>query len=220
MAKKARAAKSKPDPRKSAIEAAMALASERGWRDLTLTDIAAEAGMPLSAVYPLFPSKGAILSAFSRQIDATVLAEGGDAGPDEAVRDRLFDVLMRRFDALQPYRAALANIVQDLSRDPLEACCAAKRLRRSLRVMLEAAGLSAGGCRGGVRLAGLKAVYLIALRAWFRDESEDLGKTMAALDKALARADGLLGRLGRYRSACCRLRPRRKPDGKAEPASC
>ena len=218
MAKKARAAKAKSDPQMTVIEAAMTLAAEQGWRDLTLADIAAKAGMPLSEVYPLFSSKGAILSAFTRQIDATVLADGGDAGPDEPVRDRLFDVLMRRFDALQPYRPALANIVQDLSRDPLEACCAAKRLRRSLMAMLEAAGLSAGGCRGRIRLVGLKAIYLVALRAWFRDESEDLGKTMAALDKALARADGLLGRLGGYRRACCRLR--RGPREQAEPASC
>jgi len=217
MAKKARAAKAKSDPEKTVIEAAMALARERGWRDLTLADIAAEAGMTLSALYPLYPSKGAILTAFARRIDATVLAGGGDAGPDEPARDRLFDVLMRRFDALQPYRPALANIAQDLACDPLEICCGAKRLRRSLAVMLEAAGLSAGGCRGRTRLAGLKAIYLIALGAWFRDESEDLGKTMVALDKALARADSLLARLSRCRTAFCRFG--RIPREQAEPGS-
>lgn len=207
MAKKARAAKAKSDPRKAVIEAAMTLARDRGWRDLTLADIAAEAGLAISVVYPLYPSKQAILTAFVEQIDAAVLAGGGDAGPEEPARDRLFDVLMRRFDALQPYRAALASIAQDQACDLLGLCCGARRMRRSLAAMLEGAGISAAGCRGRIRVEGLLAIYLIALRAWFRDESEDLGKTMATLDKALARADSLLGRLARFRPMGCSRRP-------------
>ena len=54
--------------------------------------------------------------------------------------------------------------------------------------MLEAAGDPARGLRGALRVHGLVAVWTWTLRAFERDESEDLSGTMAALDKALGRA--------------------------------
>ena len=55
--------------------------------------------------------------------------------------------------------------------------------------MLQAAGVSTSGPRGEVRLRGLLAVWLWGVRAWERDESEDLSGTMAAVDAALQRAE-------------------------------
>jgi hypothetical protein len=55
--------------------------------------------------------------------------------------------------------------------------------------MLEAASLDASGVRGALRARGLALVWLATLRAFLADESEDLGSTMAALDKALKRAE-------------------------------
>jgi hypothetical protein len=55
--------------------------------------------------------------------------------------------------------------------------------------MLEGAGLSSTGLHGMLRTKGLTAVWLYTLRAWERDDSADLAGTMAALDRALARAE-------------------------------
>ena len=199
MAKKATRKKSKVDPRDAIIDAALTLAAERGWSNLTLNDIAEAAGLSLANVHGQFGSKTAILRAFQRRVDRAVLAEDPDLEADEPVRDRLFDVLMRRFDALIPYRAGLAAVLQDQCRDPLAALCLAPQFRRSMAAMLEAAGLSATGCRGAVRLDGLALIYLMALRTFFRDESDDLAKTMAALDRHLTRADRAIGNLRRMR---------------------
>lgn len=185
----------KPEPGKHAIEAAMKLAAEKGWRDLALADIAAAAHMSLAQLYALYPSKQAILDAFVRDVDHAVLAE--TEAPEGSAKDRLFDVLMRRLDKLDPYKAALERIGEDTARDPLALLCSLGRLDRSMAAMLEAAGISAGGLAGVVRVKGLTAVYLAALKAWFRDESPDKAKTMAALDRALGRADRLAGALAR-----------------------
>ncbi len=183
--------KKKPDIPNQVIDAALALAATRGWRALTLADIAAAAELPLSQVYPAYASKAAILSGFSRRIDAAVLAsEEPDAGAGNA-RDRLFDVLMRRFDALKPHREALGNIVFDQARDPVSALCGLGRLERSMAAMLEAARLSAGGLRGLLRAKTLGLAYLAALRVFLRDDSADLAATMAALDRSLGRLDRL-----------------------------
>jgi hypothetical protein len=59
--------------------------------------------------------------------------------------------------------------------------------------MLEAAGVSARGLTGGLRVQGLVGVWLYALRAWRKDQSPDLSGTMAALDRALQRAEQAAG---------------------------
>jgi hypothetical protein len=94
----------------------------------------------------------------------------------------------------------LGVIAQDQLRDPLAACCGLGRLARSMAATLEAAGFSTTGCRGVLRIKGLSAIYLATLRVWLRDDSEDMAKTMAQLDKQLSRVDGFLGRLTRYRA--------------------
>ena len=78
---------------------------------------------------------------------------------------------------------------------------------------LEAAGVGSAGRIGALRWVGLAAVYLEAFRAWARDESEDMARTMAALDRALARAD-------RWASACARFcpEPRSRPAAEASGA--
>ncbi|HMA15555.1 MAG: TetR family transcriptional regulator [Bacteroidota bacterium] len=205
MAKKpARKAPKKADAKKASgaagdlprhiIDTAFGLAVERGWRDLSLADIAEAADVPLTHLYALFPSKQAILNGFSDRVDAAMLAEGMD-GLDTPARDRLFDVVMRRLDALQPHKEALGIILQDQLRDPLGACCGLGRLRRSMALTLEAAGVSTTGCRGILRVKGLAAIYLATLRIWLRDDSEDMARTMAYLDGQLARVDALIGRL-------------------------
>ena len=193
------------------IDTALELAAKTGWRDLSLAEIAAEADVPLSKVYPLYASKQDVLDAFSRRVDAAVLAEELDEEElAQPARDRVFDVLMRRFDLLQAHREALANIVYDQMRDPAAGLCSLLQLRRSMGWMLEAAGLSAGGLKGALRLKGLMAIYLATLRVWLKDDTEDLSKTMATLDGYLRRLEGLGARL---RSAAP---PKGRRDGDPE----
>ena len=164
------------------LDAALAVAAERGWRRATLSDIAAHAGCGLLDVYRRFPSKGAIARAAVARIDAAVLSDL-EAGEGEAFRDRLFDLLMRRYDALKPHREA----IEALWRDPLAGAPLAPALARSMAWMLEAAGAPPRLPFGVVRVKLLAGVHLSVMRVWLQDDSEDLGRTMASLDKALKR---------------------------------
>lgn len=186
MAKKPQA---KPaDLPKRVFDAALRLAAERGWSKIALADIAAAAELSLADLYEMYPSKMAILEALSRQVDRQVLT-GAEVEATETPRDRLFDVLMKRFDALAPYRDGLAAIGRDATRDPVMVLCGAVQLLRSMSAMLEAAGISSAGLAGAVRTRGLAAIYLATLRNWFRDDTADKAKTMAALDGRLRRAE-------------------------------
>jgi AcrR family transcriptional regulator len=182
------------------IDAAMALTEAQGWRNVSLAAVASEAGLPILRVYRMFPSKTAILGGLFRRVDETVLAAAAEAEEGERPRDRVFDLLMRRFDALQPYRAALEALRRDLRTEPLTAFAAGGALLCSMRLMLEAAGVSCHGLGGAISVKLTAASYLAAAHTWARDESPDLAPTMAALDRRLRGIERWLepgGRAGR-----------------------
>jgi AcrR family transcriptional regulator len=167
------------------IDATLRLVASEGWRRLSMAAIAAEAGVPILTLYRAFPSKPAILHGFFRRIDEAVLEAPLDADSDERPRDRVFDLLMRRFDALRPYRDALEVLGRELPTDPLAALGAGTRLLCSMAWMLEATGISTGGLGGVVAVKLTAAAYLATLRVWLHDESPDLAPTMASLDRRL-----------------------------------
>ena len=182
-----------PSDRDLVIDAALRLVAAEGWRRLSLAGIADEAGIPILRVTRAFPGKPAILCGFARRIDEAVLAAPLDVETDERPRDRVFDLLMRRFDALGPYRAALEVLARELPTDPLAALAAGAGLLRSVALMLEAAGISTAGLGGIVAVKLTTAAYAASMRTWLRDESPDLAPTMAALDRRLRGIERWLG---------------------------
>jgi ubiquinone biosynthesis protein COQ9 len=178
---------------RAVIGAAFAQVAERGWLRLSIAAAAREAGLPLDRARLRFPGRFALLIRFGRLADATALASvGAVAGADDAAtspRDRLFDLLMRRLDVLQAHRAGLLALMRALPADPAASLLLARASLRSMRWMLEGAGISAAGPRGQLRAKGLLAAWMWTIRAWSRDETDDLAPTMAALDTALARAE-------------------------------
>ena len=171
--------------------AAMRVASGVGWRRTRLADIAEEAGLTLAELHARFTSKDAVLDGLFRHVDRIVL-EGAQksADQDASYRDRLFDILMQRFDALNPHKAGLRAVVRDAGSGGIaEFLCGGCRLLRSMRWMLEAAGIGTAGPFGGLRVKGLAVVFAATVQVWLRDDSEDMAKTMAALDRNLRRAE-------------------------------
>ncbi|MEQ8193814.1 MAG: TetR/AcrR family transcriptional regulator, partial [Rhodospirillales bacterium] len=189
------------DNRRRIVEALLALTARDGWQAVTLSSLAAETGLALSEIYVHFPSRQAILAAFFDGIDSNVLANTPKAILNEPPRDRLFDILMRRFDTLNEHKDAIAAIVRGTCNDPLMILCGAPRFMQSIAAMLEAAGLSSAGCAGTVKANGLAVIYLNAFRVWLRDDTQDMSKTMATLDKSLRQADRLAAMLFIRRSA-------------------
>ena len=171
----------------------MELAGERPWANISKRDIAAAAGVPLAAVQTHYPTKNSILEAVTRQITAEVLAEEDGFDAEELPRDRLFDVLMRRFDALGSFRPGITAILKNAPREGLATVAMAPVVREAMAWMLEVAGIPTGGLAGELRVGAVMVVWLATLRVWVRDDSPDLARTMAALDRHLRRADRMVG---------------------------
>lgn len=174
----------------AALDAFLRLIAEKGFADVTLREVAEAAGLGLADLYRLYPDKVALVAAFMARIDAEVLAgTPRRTDPEETARDRLFDAMMRRYDALRPHRTALGAIRRAATRDPILALALGPALRRSMAVTLEAASVPSEGLSGAMRQNGLLAIHYAVSRVFDRDETADLSKTMAALDSRLKMAE-------------------------------
>ena len=177
------------------IEAAIKLAAEQGWKNTTLNDIARATKIDVVVLHDLFEDKPDILVAFGRMIDRAVL-ESADIEEEASPRDTLFDLIMDRFEVLNDYREGVSSILKSFKCDPKEAVVCAPSLCRSMEWMLETAGVSTNGLGGMLKISALSALYLKTARIWMKDDTADLSKTMAELDKNLSVAEKWAGRFG------------------------
>jgi len=186
-----------PDMRSKIVDALMELAAERRFEDISVRDICKTAGVSLADFRDAFPSKGAVLAGFTRRIDRAVLAEHGEELADETPRERLFDILMRRLEAMAPYREGVREASAWLRREPTAALAMNQVVMNSMRFMLEAAGIEAHGAAGAIKLQGLALAWARVLQVWLDDDEPTLSKTMAELDRVLTRGERAVAGLDR-----------------------
>ena len=167
------------------IAAGFSQAALRGWADVNIAEAAREADLPLDRVRARFPGRGAVLLRFGVMADQAALATGSN---EPNPRERLFDMVMSRFDALQQHRAGILQLLRAVRTDPSISLLLYGANLRSMKWLLDGASIPTSGIVGGLRVHGLLALWLYALRAWESDESADLSATMAAVDRGLDRA--------------------------------
>jgi hypothetical protein len=154
-----------------------------------------------------------------KDVDRRVLsADVSDMG-EEPARERLFDVLMRRLDAHAGHKAAIRSLMRSTACNPPLALVMNGLAARSMSWMMTAAGISAAGPKGALRAQALTLIYVRVLSVWARDDDPGLARTMAALDRELARAERWSGFLDtmlaipeRLQAGRWRARRRRTPD--------
>lgn len=175
------------DPHIAAIDALMRLLESKGFGQIGLAEVAAEAGLSLAELREAFDGKLAIFAAFARRIDKQVL--DGGAAEGEGARDRLFDILMRRFDAMAPHKPALRRLARSARCDPGLTLSLHRIAERSMMWMLVAAGIHHGGVQGKIAAEGTVLVFAETLRTWLDEDDPAAPKTMATLDRALRRGE-------------------------------
>ena len=202
MAKKPSGENGRPDssgsagsPRKRVVEALMALAATTRWDAITLPMISEKAGVSLADLRDIAPSKGALLGSFAKEIDRAVLDGIAPDMIDEPMRDRLLDIMLKRFDALTPYKEALRGIRKHGPRDLLSLVALNGIAVNSWRYMLAGADIDTEDDLGMVRVQGAALVFSRAFDTWLDEDDTGLTRTMAALDKELKRGETIMGRV-------------------------
>jgi AcrR family transcriptional regulator len=181
-------------PRDRIVDALMTLAAEQPWNDIEIGEIAREANVTLAEFRDAFPSKGAVLAGLARRIDRQVLQGTSDDLAEEPARERLFDVLMRRLDAMAPYKRALRRIAFALRSDPLSLLALNGVALNSMRFMLAAANISTEGPLGNLKVQGTVIAFANTLETWFTDDDPSHARTMARLDREIRRGERFMER--------------------------
>lgn len=188
-----------PELRRDLARAALTIAAAKQWREVTIADLANAASRPVADLYgaSLWEAVDCVEEAFDRAI-----ADGlASLDPQQSVRDRLFDLVMKRFEAMEPHRAAVLAMEQGVDRDPTLLASMHQRHVRCARWVLALAGLEADGMTGQARAQGLGVIVGQARAAWRGDDAGDFAKTMASLDKNLRRAEEMFGRWAGFEGA-------------------
>lgn len=177
------------------IDAALSLSGEIGWTEITLQRIGTKTGLREQEVKAIFSSEWRILEAFRTRTDEQVAKRENPNWSDRAPRDRLFEVLMQRIEIIEPWKSGLASIASYGIKQPLAGIKLFMGLQNSMAKMLDYVEIRPAPPEKFWQSHGLTVIYLLALRRWFSDDSDDLGPTMAELNERLIAADRLMARI-------------------------
>lgn len=170
---------------------AFTVAGERGWRQLSFTEVARRAGMSLAEVYAAFPDRAGLVRALGRRLDSEMLAVDPQDLEGLSPRERVFEMIMRRLDAMAPFREGLRALQRQAAGD-LELLslgfCNVKRLSRWL---VDAAESESPLARTRLAARAVGGIYLRVFNVWLNDDTPDLARTLAELDRRLQQAEGL-----------------------------
>ncbi|MDX2233074.1 MAG: hypothetical protein NW200_01130 [Hyphomonadaceae bacterium] len=168
------------------------LAGAKPWRDVTIFDIAEAAHVDVASLAGLSPADAP--DVLDDHFDRA--AAEGVTGIDHSqpLRDRVFDLAMKRFEAMEPHRGALLAL--ERGRDGVAAAAAYARAGRSARWLLTLAGERVDGVDGAAKVQALAVTLTRGHQAWREDADGDFAKTMAALDRSLRQTEEWGERLG------------------------
>ncbi len=177
------------------IRTAMNLAAEKGWRHITLYDIAAETRKSPADIIRATGGKHGILPHLFEHVNECLAT---DTDPDILTvppRERVFDLMMRRLETLEEFKPGLKAVFADLKKDPVDAAGLLPPLGKSMMLMLELAGLSSSHCgKDMIKATVLAAIHLKVMHVWAEDDSPDNAHTMAELDRHLGKLESFVGK--------------------------
>ena len=170
----------------------LATAGGKLWREVTIFDIADAASVEVASLAGLSPADAPDI--LEDHFDRAAAAGVTTVDRSQGLRDRVFDIAMKRFEAMEPHRAALLALEDN--RDGVAIAQAFARAGRTARWLLTLSGEAVDGVDGAAKVQGLAIVLTRTRGAWRDDTDGDFVKTMAALDKGLRQAETWSERIG------------------------
>jgi hypothetical protein len=184
--------------KRSIMAAALELAAEALFETVSLRAICERAGVCLADCAASGMTRSRLVAMLDADLDRQMLEGAAELDLGQPPRDRLFEVVIGRFDAMEARRAAWTSILLAERGRPDEQARRVARRARTARWVLVAAGISGSGAGGAVRIAGLTRVLRLCESSWLQDGPE-LSATMACLDRELAAGGRILARMAAMR---------------------
>jgi len=178
------------------VDAALELAEEVGWDALRLRLVAERLGLSLAEIQVHFRDLDAVADAWFRRARSAMLAPQPGGFPALPAQERLYQTILRWFDALAAHRKVSGQILRAklYPSHPHHWVPLIFNLSREVHWLREAALLDAVGRRRQMEEVGLSALFLATLGQWLRDETPGQERTRSALRRRLDLADRVMAR--------------------------
>jgi len=177
------------------ISTALALADEKGWASVTLREISKRSKLPIWDIAERYPQVSDILRHVLKDLSAQIEAEAG-AHMTDSWRENLQELLMLRLELTNKNRGGYASLPDLARKDPLTALEFAPMLLDTADSMLKLAKAPIPETYSVAFKVLFSALYLSIIDAWRQDETKDLSKTMAVIDRRLAMFEKALTMVG------------------------
>ena len=166
------------------------LIEKKGWSYFSLKSLAKENKSDLESIKNFFKNKSQFLVSFSEMIDNKVLANiDKDEFNKNSIKDNLFELIMLRFENLNPYKTGLKILLSDLKKSPVELKKIMKKVLDSMDLFLEIANVKNNYLMDFIKVNIIFIIYSYVFNVWLDDQSSEMSKTMAELDKWLSKAE-------------------------------
>ena len=164
--------------------------AEKGWKNFSLLKFSKSQKIPAQDLKFFFRSKNEVLDKFTKMIDYKVEHNiDVEEMKSTSKKDNLFELIMLRLEAMQSYKVALKNILSGAKEKPIILKRLSKNIINSLDFYLELSSYYDDTFVDFLKKNAIFLIYSLTFRVWLNDESDDLSKTMAELDKLLSMAD-------------------------------
>tara|TARA_B100000941_G_scaffold26_1_gene20 strand:+ start:162 stop:737 length:576 start_codon:yes stop_codon:yes gene_type:complete len=166
------------------------LIEKKGWSYFSLKNLAKENKSDLESIKIFFKNKSQFLESFSEMIDNKVLANiDKDEFNKNSIKDNLFELIMLRFENLNHYKTGLKILLSDLKKSPVELKKIMKKVLDSMDLFLEIANVKNNYLMDFIKVNIIFIIYSYVFNVWLDDQSSEMSKTMAELDKWLSKAE-------------------------------
>ena len=183
----------------SYIKLAFKLIEEKGWNDFSLEKLAKEESIKIEDLIFFFKDETKLIESFSEMIDEQVIKEVDlNEFNQNSVKDNIFELIMIRFEMLSPYKKSLDILLKQLKYEPKTLKKLTKKIFNSLDLFLEISNAKNNYVFDFLKLNIMFIIYGYTFKIWLEDDSEDMGKTMAEVDKWLSEAEGYANKISPF----------------------
>lgn len=173
------------------VIALLTLAGRHGWHAVTPAKFAKAAGITAKAATAFLADPAQTMRTIADYVTAAAQQDYRH-DPRNTPREALFEILMLRFDIVQRHHAGFLALHSAARRDPRLTAMIVQALYSQGDAILSSARIKVDLPQALLVRIGLAGITGATLCVWRRDDSPDLAKTMAALDRQLRRAEQLM----------------------------
>jgi len=191
--------KSSVEIEKKYIKKGFDLINDIGWEKFSIEELSIREKIPLNELKVYFKCKYSIVEKFSKMIDLNIESKLRIQDfNDSSKKDILFELIMMRFDEMEEFKGSLVKVLDASKNKPLLISIITKNVFNSMDFFLELSNSYNNYAFDVLKKNFLFIIYSITFKTWLSDNTADLSKTMAELDRLLSTAENFQKKISSF----------------------